>query len=148
MVMSRRYHGKIGGCEQSTSPLTTTLVSYSHITGMLIVIQIQSKAEALLATTIGSQVTSSSYNQLYEPRLNYDFVMKSSLKKPLPQATVTTFGISYPARPFLVSNHSAATQILIYINQHLNVTVHCGNGSLIKILYSAVLLLYSFKVIS
>ena len=74
--------------------------------------------------------------------------MKSSRKKPLPQATVTTFGISYPATPFLVSNHSAATRIRIHINQHLNETLHCGNGSLIKILYSAVLLLNSFKVIS
>ena len=68
--------------------------------------------------------------------------MKSSRKKPLPQATVTTFGISYPTGLFLVSGHSAATQILIHINQHLNITVHCANGSLIKILYSAVLLLY------
>ena len=74
--------------------------------------------------------------------------MKSSRKKPLPQATETTFGISYPTGLFLLSDHSAATQILIHINQHLNVTVHCGNGSLIKILYSAVLLLYNFKVIS
>ena len=74
--------------------------------------------------------------------------MKSSRKKPLPQATETTFGISYPTGLFLLSDHSEATQILIYINQHLNVTVHCRNGSLIKILYSAVLLLYSFKVIS
>ena len=74
--------------------------------------------------------------------------MKSSRKKPLPLATVTTFGISYPTGLFLVSDHSAATQILVHINQHLNETVHCGNGSLIKILYSAVLLLYNFKVIS
>ena len=74
--------------------------------------------------------------------------MKSCRKKPLPQATETTFGIRYPIRPFLVSGHSAATQSIAHMNQHLNETVHCGNGSVIKILYSAVLLLYNFKVIS
>ena len=46
-----------------TSPLTTAIVSYSYMTDMFILIQ---TVEALLATTLVSQATSSSYDQLSE----------------------------------------------------------------------------------
>ena len=69
--------------------------------------------------------------------------MRSSRKRPLSQAIMTTFGIRCSTRPFLVSGHSATTQSLIHIIQHLNETVHCGNGSLIKIFHSAVWQLYT-----
>ena len=69
--------------------------------------------------------------------------MRSSRKRPLSQAIMTIFGIRCSTRPFLVSGHSATTQSLIHIIQHLNETVHCGNGSLIKIFHSAVWQLYT-----
>ena len=72
-----------------------------------------------------------------------NFVKRSSRKRPLSQAIMTTFGIRCSTRPFLVSGHSATTQSLIHIIQHLNETVHCGNGSLIKIFHSAVWQLYT-----
>ena len=51
----------------------------------------------------------------------------------------TPFGITQLEFLFVFKLSWVTTNSLIHISQHLNETAHCANGSLIKILYSAVL---------
>ena len=72
---------------------------------------------------------------LFPTHLNCDlnFVMKSPRKRPLlkrPRSPNWTF----PLFLALVSDQSES----LHINQQFNEIAHCANGSLIKILYSAV----------
>ena len=67
-----------------------------------------------------------------KPHLNFElnFVLKSCRKRPLPEATATTFAITqvYFSSVFikaLISDHSEALIYIHCLNQHFNETADC-----------------------
>ena len=73
-----------------------------------------------------------------KPRLNVNFVMKSSRKRPLPYWTWPLFGL--PSWTFILILCSRKRLLSLFrINRHFNETAHCVNGLKILVIKSLAL---------